>query len=164
MRARTLLSIFENLPPWPVEVDHRCGLSMLTEGLLGDFNKVLFSVFSSLERYMVQKGRNGRAMRECSAGSAAAALWPLVLAVASAATADPYCAAVLHAGDGLGGPGTSLAMAVVVARHGDRTPVNILPDEGAVTWDGCGALRTDTVPRSKAKTFSRVLHLVTLRI
>jgi hypothetical protein len=103
-------------------------------------------------------------MRECCAGSAAAALWPLVLAVASAATADPYCAAVLHAGDGLGGPGTSLAMAVVVARHGDRTPVNILPDEGAVTWDGCGALRTDTVPRSKAKTFSRVLHLVTLRI
>jgi hypothetical protein len=98
-------------------------------------------------------------MRGCSArwrpcSGIVAVLWTMVLAVASAADADPYCAAVLQAGDGLGGQGTSLAMAVVVARHGDRTPANIRPDEGAVSWDGCGASRTDTVPRSKAKTLT----------
>ena len=81
----------------------------------------------------------------------AAAVAAVVLAVASAAAApDPYCEAVLQGGTGRGAPGTSLAMAVVVARHGDRTPANILPDEGAVSWDGCGTARTDTVPRSTA--------------
>jgi hypothetical protein len=53
-----------------------------------------------------------------------------------------YCEAPLAAGTGAGGAGTKLAMAIVVARHGDRTPANILPDEGNVSWDGCGAGRT----------------------
>lgn len=80
----------------------------------------------------------------------AALMAACILGAADCTKVDPYCQAVLEAGKGAGGPGTSLAMAIVIARHGDRTPANILPDEGDISWDGCGAGRTDTVPGSKA--------------
>ena len=74
----------------------------------------------------------------------------ILWAGAAAGSADPYCEAPLTAGSGAGGADTVLALAIVVARHGDRTPASILPDEGAISWDGCGKSRTDTVPASKA--------------
>ena len=65
-----------------------------------------------------------------------------------------YCQANLQAGSGepgdWGGADMALVMAVVVARHGDRTPANILPHEGEITWEDCGDARTDTIPSSKA--------------
>ena len=65
---------------------------------------------------------------------------------------DPYCQAPLGVGTGTGGAGTSLAMAIIIARHGDRTPANLLPDEGAISWNGCGVGRTDTMLLDGSKT------------
>jgi hypothetical protein len=64
-----------------------------------------------------------------------------------AATVD-YCQAELRAGNSAPPPpGKELAFAVVIARHGDRTPASVLPDEGLVSWNGCGVSRTDTIER-----------------
>lgn len=71
-------------------------------------------------------------------------------ALSSGAAKVDYCQAVLDAGSGAGGSGTALHMAVVIARHGDRTPANVLPHEGDIVWQGCGAGRTDSVPPSSA--------------
>lgn len=75
----------------------------------------------------------------------ARALLGLLLGLAGGARAAPptsYCAVAgldLTAG-GPGLPGLRLASAAVVARHGDRTPANVLPGgEQDVAYDGCAA-------------------------
>ena len=76
-----------------------------------------------------------------------------LLAPLPAAGVD-YCQAELETGYGVGGNGTKLAMAIVIARHGDRAPVDLLPNEDDVSWSGCGRYRMDLIADGSEDAFA----------